>query len=96
MPGSFLDQLDLTPTERRQLSELGASSPIALAHMIDVSRAAFEAMVGTARGEAIERGLHSLLTDEERHTIGDRAPRYSLGARLGPAPKLPRKPDGER
>lgn len=88
----FLAQLEFTDDERRSIRGLGVSSAAALAHMIQASRPAFEQMIGDVdRAERIEQELRALLTADERATLdGPTPPRFPLGARLDPAPKLSR------
>jgi len=93
---TFLEQLKLTPDERAGLKSLGPSNPLTLAHMIRASRPAFEQMIGDpARAAQIEQQLHGLLTPVERAELDAASPppRFSLGARLEPSPKLPDPPD---
>lgn len=90
--GDFLEGLNLTDEERRQLRAIGVSSPLALAHMIKASRDAFRKMIGE-RADEVERSLLASLSPDERATLDEPLPpRFSLGASLGRPPRVTQRP----
>ena len=91
----FLARLDLTDRERQDLSGLGVPTALALAQMIQASRAAFVRMIGSSeRAEGIEHRLRALLTPEELATLAQPPPpRYPLGALLPDPPSRKRDHD---
>jgi hypothetical protein len=85
----FLERLDLTPSEKRQLASLGITSSVALAHMVRASETAFHQFIGDReRSERVHRQLREILSPAERDSLDQPGPpAFSLGARLDKPPK---------
>lgn len=84
----YLQAPDITDDERRKLSALGATSLLALVHMIRAAASSFRALVGLERADAIEQALVAALTPEEKALLDEPPRRFPLGVAAGPPPPL--------
>lgn len=88
MAAGFLSRLNLTDEETAKLASLGATTPLSLLGALRASPEAFVSFVGKDRADTIVDRISGLLTDEERSSLDEELPLFSLGARLGTPPSV--------